>query len=133
MVCVYIYMDIISYFTMPKFGWFFPTYITEAMAPADGALVTLKGMGFDDLIATASLQAAGHWEPLGWVARWLCERTSWLGTIENTLPCRKKEKYRALALGKIEGRRFDPMVKHGFFRRSIRNMAWVIPLATMTE
>lgn len=26
---------------------------------ADGALVTLKGMGFDDLIATASLQAAG--------------------------------------------------------------------------
>lgn len=28
------------------------------MAP-DGALVTLKGMGFDDLIATASLQAAG--------------------------------------------------------------------------
>ena len=33
MVCVYIYMDIISYFTMPKFGWFFPTYITEAMAP----------------------------------------------------------------------------------------------------
>ena len=32
--------------------------VTEAMAP-DGALVTLKGMGFDDLIATASLQAAG--------------------------------------------------------------------------
>lgn len=32
---------------------------SSAMAPADGALVTLKGMGFDDLIATASLQAAG--------------------------------------------------------------------------
>lgn len=31
---------------------------SSAMAP-DGALVTLKGMGFDDLIATASLQAAG--------------------------------------------------------------------------
>lgn len=32
---------------------------SSAMAPADGALVKLKGMGFDDLIATASLQAAG--------------------------------------------------------------------------